>query len=574
MAINPKKHYDVVIIGAGISGLTSSALFRKAGLSCCVVETNPIPGGYLQGFNRKDYRFDSAIHWINNLGPKGLVTRIFEIIGTDYPKAKEQKRIRRFVSNEFDYLVTNKPDGFKEALIRDFPEDEKGIERFFKTARVLGKTLESHTFLSRTWDSMNFIERVQHTAKMMKFIIPFAPLVRFTGDEGVQKGLKKYFSNPNLRKIFASEPDLLSCLIPISWAYTNDFQTPPEGGSQVIPEWLEHVTTTLGGGIFYKTKVNKILLEGDTAVGVKVEHRGEEHIINSKYVIAACDAELLYTKLLPPSAKGDIWKAKLNKAEMYASAITIALGLDCPSEELGMREEIIYLADFNLARGALGDGDPHTSGIHILASSARDKSLSLPEHGTLTLFIPGFIEQFDYWKTERDEKGSYVRGEAYKKCKQEVAEIVLDRVVDQLIPNLREHILYTDIATPITHERYTGNKGGTMMGQRPGRINSQGKMASYKTPYKNLIQSGHWADLGGGIPIAIKSSMNTTFMVLRQENNQVFRLLADYMSGKIEIDKVRSADLLTNYEPSWVLKPTPAQKIMARKKKLAEENQG
>ncbi|MGY8953267.1 MAG: NAD(P)-binding protein, partial [Flavobacteriales bacterium] len=82
MAINPKKHYDVVIIGAGISGLTSSALFRKAGLSCCVVETNPIPGGYLQGFNRKDYRFDSAIHWINNLGPKGLVTRIFEIIGT------------------------------------------------------------------------------------------------------------------------------------------------------------------------------------------------------------------------------------------------------------------------------------------------------------------------------------------------------------------------------------------------------------------------------------------------------------------------------------------------------------
>ncbi|MGY8954229.1 MAG: phytoene desaturase family protein, partial [Flavobacteriales bacterium] len=108
----------------------------------------------------------------------------------------------------------------------------------------------------------------------------------------------------------------------------------------------------------------------------------------------------------------------------------------------------------------------------------------------------------------------------------------------------------------------------------PGRINSQGKMASYKTPYKNLIQSGHWADLGGGIPIAIKSSMNTTFMVLRQENNQVFRLLADYMSGKIEIDKVRSADLLTNYEPSWVLKPTPAQKIMARKKKLAEENQG
>tara|TARA_B110000037_G_scaffold130648_1_gene148454 strand:- start:77 stop:190 length:114 start_codon:yes stop_codon:yes gene_type:complete len=37
---------------------------------------------------------------------------------------------------------------------------------------------------------------------------------------------------------------------------------------------------------------------------------------------------------------------------------------------------------------------------------------------------------------------------------------------------------------------------------------------------------------------------------------------------------VRSADLLTNYEPSWVLKPTSAEKTMARKKELAEENQG
>ena len=68
--------------------------------------------------------------------------------------------------------------------------------------------------------------------------------------------------------------------------------------------------------------------------------------------------------------------------------------------------------------------------------------------------------------------------------------------------------------------------------------------------------------------------MNTTFMVLRQENKKIFRLLADYMSGKIEIDKVRSADLLTHYEPSWVLKPTPAQKILARRKKLAEEKEG
>ncbi len=46
------------------------------------------------------------------------------------------------------------------------------------------------------------------------------------------------------------------------------------------------------------------------------------------------------------------------------------------------------------------------------------------------------------------------------------------------------------------------------------------------------------------------------------------------MSGKNEIDKVRSANLLTNYEASWVQKPTSPEKIMARKKELAEENRG
>jgi prolycopene isomerase len=191
--------------------------------------------------------------------------------------------------------------------------------------------------------------------------------------------------------------------------------------------------------------------------------------------------------------------------------------------------------------------------------------LSLPEHGTLTLFIPAFINQYDYWKTERDENGNYIRGEEYKALKKEVADIILDRIEEKLIPGLREHILYLDIATPITHQRYTGNKGGSMMGQRPGKENSQGRVASYFTQYKNLFQSGHWADLGGGIPIAVKSSLNTSFLVLKQENKPVFQLLAKYMRGKLKPEEVVDSELLRPYDNDWKLKPTPAQKIMARK---------
>ena len=126
-----KGEYDVVVIGAGISGLTSAALLSRAGLSVGVFEMDKRPGGYLAGFRRKDFRFDSAIHWLNQCGPNGLVTRVFDFIGADHPVAIPQKRIRRYLGNSYNYLLTDHPDELKIELINKFPNEQKGIERFF-----------------------------------------------------------------------------------------------------------------------------------------------------------------------------------------------------------------------------------------------------------------------------------------------------------------------------------------------------------------------------------------------------------------------------------------------------------
>lgn len=563
--IDPKQHYDVVIIGGGISGLTSAALFSKAGISCCVIEMDNRPGGYLAGFRRHDFRFDSAIHWLNNCGPEGLVTKIFRIIGDDFPKCKEQQAIRRFVSDEFDYLVTNNPDELKEQWIREFPHEKKGITRFFRDAKRIGKSFDRYANLSRTMHSMKWYEFPVYGLKMLRFALPFIPHVRYTGEEKLRKGLNRYFKEEKLHRVFCSEPDVLSCLIPISWAYIHDFQLPPEGGSQSFPEWLMHATQSMGGDIFFKSKVTEVLVENNTAKGVKFNHRGTEHTISSRYVIAACDAETLFEKMLPEPVVPEVVKSRLKTAPLYASAFTVALGIDCPAEALGLGEEIIFLADPSVARKDLGQGDPHLSGIHILASTVRDKSLSLPEHGTITLFIPAWMENNQFWGCEQDEQGNYVRGEAYRKIKEEYAEILIQRVEEKLIPNLRKHILYCDVATPITHHRYTGNKNGTMMGQKPGKENYQGKVASYITPVKHLYLSGHWADLGGGIPIAVKSSINTTLLVLQQEDKKRFRLLANYMDGKIGVQALKDSGLLADYANSWIRELTPAQKKQLRK---------
>lgn len=558
-----KPQYDAVVIGAGISGLTSAALLVRAGLSVCVLEMDARPGGYLAGFRRKNYRFDSAIHWLNQCGPKGFVTKIFDLIGRDHPVAPPQTRIKRLKGDHIDYLLTNNPDELKAQLIREFPHEQKGIERFFRDAWMVGRSFDQSASLFRAKETMNLVEKAIVGLKRLKFVLPFIKHIAYAGDQGVTKGLNRYFKDPRLHKLFASEQEMLACLVPIGWAYFGDFQSPPTGGSQVFPEWLCHVIAQLGSEVHYKCRVTQVITEGKTAKGVAFEHRGQHYQIQAKYVIAACDVETLYERMLPEHAIPAKFKQKLRGAELYSSSVTVSLALDCTAEELGFNEEAIYLHHENVGRDEHGGDDPEKSGISILAPSLRDKSMAPLGCGTLTLYIPARMSSHNRWMTGTDAQGNPLRGEEYEKLKQHYADVLIRRVEEKIAPGLRQHIVYCDVATPVTHWRYTGNRDGSMMGAKPGRENMQAGIAHYRTPIKNLLLGGHWADLGGGVPIAVKSGANTALMVLQADKNPAFATLRDYLDGRLDTATARKAPVWRAYSENWVRQPTPAEKKLA-----------
>lgn len=557
-------YYDVVIIGAGVGGLTAGALLSKAGFSVCILEKEPHVGGYLAGFRRKDFRFDTAIHWLNQYGPDGLVTRVFQIIGNDYPSAVVQKNIKRYKGETKDYMLTSNPDEFRDQLISEYPNSKQGIIRFFKAAKKIGYSFKTFGNIFRTEESMGALEKMTNKLRMLKFALPFIPYITYKGEKGMQKGLDKFFKDEGLKQIFSSEAEILGCLVPIGWAYYQDFQSPPHGGGQVIPEWLQHVIAYYNNHLYFKCDVQEILLENKTAKGVRFAHRGNDYTVNSKYVIAACDVEALYEKMLPEHIIPKKLKTTLREAELYASSVTLSVALNCPTEQLGFGEEMIHLSNENVSRDDQGNGDPEKSEIIILAPSYRDKSLAPEGCGTLTLFMPALMHQYNNWQTEQDEQGNYIRGEAYKKNKTEIGELIITRVEKELGIDLRKHILFYDVATPVTHWRYTGNKGGTMMGARPGKKNMQSKVAHYHTPVTNLLLGGHWAELGGGVPIATKAGANAALLIFKKENKAAFQSLADYMDGKISPEDFLKNTAFKPYDNSWVQKPTPAQKKAER----------
>lgn len=564
MSSNRKKPikpvYDVIVVGAGISGLTSAALLSRAGFSVGVFEMDSRPGGYLAGFRRKDFRFDSAIHWLNQCGPEGLVTRVFDFIGNDHPIALPQPNIKRYIGDTYNYLLTDKPDDLKQELITLFPHEKKGIQRFFKDAKQLGAAFKDLPAFSRSLETMSWFEIITFQMKRLSFALVFLKHIRFTGAEGTVKGLQRYFKDPKLLKIFGSEEELLSALVPIGWAYYGDYQSPPKGGSQVFPEWLVHATESMGNDVFYQCKVEKIELTNGRATGISLQRKGETFRVQAKHIIAACDVETLYERMLPPTAIPAELKTKLRNAQLYSSAVTISIGLDCPVEKLGLDDAMLFIVRDDVQRTEHNAGDPHKAGISVLAPSFRDPSLAPPGKGTMTIYCYATFDQDDKWKTEIDKHGNLKRGDAYKTFKQEFADILIKRVSKKIGHDVHAHIEYCDIATPITHWRYTGNRAGSLMGARPGKANMQAGIAGHKTPVKNLWLGGHWAELGGGVPIAVKSGMNAALLVIKQLKPHVFKVLAQYVDVKISKKEADQTGVFTPYNESWVQAATPADK--------------
>ncbi len=514
------SHCDVIVIGAGITGLTAAALLSKSGLNVVVLEEQSRPGGYLMGFKRKGFSFDSSIQWLNQCKENGLVSRIFKYIGSDYPKSTAMKNIRRYKSNSFDYLLTDDPYALRNQLIIDFPDEKSNIIKFFEDCRKLGKHFDIVNDRMRSIDTMTLPEKAIFGVKMLWWVIPIWKYLRMSADHG----LNLYFKNESIKKIFPSEEKFMAVIMPFCWAFIGDFQYPPKGGAEVFVNWLVSKIRKTSSVLFLKSAVEKVLVEDKKAVGVAL---ADGHKIYSKYIIAACDVESLYEKMLPAGAVPVKLINKIKDADLYYSSVTLFIGLDCETSSLGFNEEMACLTIENLSREGHSGRDPHKIPLIVQVPTARDNSLAPKGKSTMTIHCAAWMDYENYWKTGKN----FSRGDAYKKFKKEFADIMIDRVEKMLKINIRKHINVLEISTPISYWRYTKNRDGSIMGASPTDKNIKSKLAHNITPVKNLFLAGHWAEYGGGVPIGVKSASNVSLLILKKENKTEFKKIRNAMDG-------------------------------------------
>ena len=138
--------FDVIVIGAGISGLMCANILSRTGLKVLVLEKEPRIGGMLQGFTRSGVSFDTGFHYVGGLGPGGSLEWIFR-----YHHLMDLPWVPLDASEEVcldgkSYLVPCGFDAFVEGMARYFPSEREGLAAYAGTLQQLGSQIKDLDF--------------------------------------------------------------------------------------------------------------------------------------------------------------------------------------------------------------------------------------------------------------------------------------------------------------------------------------------------------------------------------------------------------------------------------------------
>lgn len=469
--------YDAIIIGAGISGLVCGGYLARAGLKVAVIEQHDKPGGYFTSFKRKGFLFDAAAHSFGNYREGGHVRKIFTELGVH-----DAIDIRRYDPSDIiitpDHRITLGND--RQTTMRDlaviFPNEKNNIIRFFHFLTTADQT-EFIKLKDKTFGQL--LQTYFQDTKLINAIS--TPVF---GNGGLPPSQLHAFSGA---KIFSE--------------FLIDGGYYAEGGIQNIPNALARVIERNNGTLKYRSLVKQILNDHQSVSGVKLEN-GDRLI--SPYVISAGDLTQTYKVLLSEITIDEEKTDRIMKMVPSLSVFILYIGVDEPFADLpNPGTNVWYLADYDLDRiyEGITKGDFDQFSAFMLRVS--------PDRKTILSFMTAPFVTMRFWKEN----------------KKKIAARFLDKI-ESVIPNLRQHVIYYDAATPSTLQRYTLNYHGAAYGWAKMPSQTVDIIASKESPLKGLYFIGHWTSIGFGMPGACYSGYEAARRILRKSKGREAPLLS------------------------------------------------
>ena len=478
-------HYDVIIIGAGLGGLTAGAKLAKEGRSVLLLEQHDRPGGCATTFKRRDFTMEVGLHEMDGLHPTDMKIRIFSDLGvSERVEFLQVPEFYRFINDHCDLVIPHDPEEAKAVLKKAFPEEEKGIDDYFYHVLNAKRVMVAH---------------------------------RNEQDRSVGAFLDEIISDEDLKLVllgnlgyFHDDPYSLSWIyyLTAQGSYYGGRANFIRGGSQQLSSALGAIITGNSGTVKLNHMVVSIDYAGGKPVGVTYHKtRGGERTMHSDtatHIIANTAVPNLAQSLL---SKQDGRKLADSIAGnvIGASLLTVYFGFNRPLKEVGNKYYSTFIYDSSVrSQGdilANNHSDFSTRSFTFVDYSQVDAALA-PEGKSV-----GAVCCVDY-----PEDWKQLDREEYNRMKADVADTITGRC-EKIIPGFRATVEYAEVATSLSVQRFTLNPEGAVYGfaQNPGK--STAYLAALP---ENIHIASAWGKFGGGFSGAIISGYMTAMELLRK----------------------------------------------------------
>ncbi len=492
---------SVIIIGAGIAGLSAGVYAQLNGYQSRIYEMHNLPGGLMTAWKRKGYVIDGCIHWLTGSSKTyESYYKMWEDIGLIQGRQIFDPEVFTRIESKDGKVLSlyADVDRLEKHLLELAPEDKKLIRSVCGAIRAFSGYLPS--------EPKGLLDRLGGMLKMGMLMPQFMKWGRLSMKDFAEK-----FSNPFLHKAFSElwYPEISAMGLLMTLAMLNNKGAGYTlGGSLPMALAVEKRYCALGGEIHYNARVSQILTEdlqdgkGSRVVGIRLDDGREER---ADIVISAADAHATLYQMLGDRFTTDAFREMFKSAKIFPPILFIGLGVnrtftDLPACTGGIDIELdeeIPVADQPIKR---------------LGTMVYNFDPSLAPEGKTALNIMA-PTSYTYWKELYDEGSDHERYEAEK---QRVALQVINRL-DLRFPGLAGQVEMADVATPVTFERFTGNWQGSFEGWIPTPQSMTKPISKTLPGLENFYMVGQWVQPGGGLPSGVMTGREVLQKICKKD---------------------------------------------------------